>query len=138
MILSFEILREGDYRVPNSGGSTLSIVGALILGDAAVSAGIVSPIMIIVIAITTISGLMFNDINMSNALRTWRIIFLIFASVAGIFGIGIGCIFFIARVCETDSFKMSYSYPIAPFNFKKIKDNILSRRSVLEEDKGNK
>lgn len=138
MILSFEILREGDYRIPNSGGSTLSIVGALILGDAAVSAGIVSPIMIIVIAITTISGLMFNDINMSNALRTWRIIFLIFASVAGIFGIGIGCIFFIARVCETDSFKMSYSYPIAPFNFKKIKDNILSRRSVLEEDKGNK
>ena len=48
MIIAFEILREGDYRVPNASGSTLSIVGALILGDAAVNAGIVSPIMIIV------------------------------------------------------------------------------------------
>ena len=83
MILSFEILREGDYRVPNVTGSTLSIVGALILGDAAVSAGIVSPIMIIVIAITTISGLMFADINMANSLRLWRLILLIFAAVAG-------------------------------------------------------
>ena len=63
MILSFEILRECDYRTPNVAGNTLSIVGALILGDAAVSAGIVSPIMIIVIAITMIAGLMFNDIN---------------------------------------------------------------------------
>ena len=80
MIIAFEILREGDYRVPNVSGSTLSIVGALILGDAAVNAGIVSPIMIIVVAITTISGLMFNDINMANALRTWRFIILIFGT----------------------------------------------------------
>ena len=55
MVLSFEILREGDLRIPNSTGSSLSIVGALILGDAAVSAGIVSPVMIIVEAITAIS-----------------------------------------------------------------------------------
>ena len=47
MILAFEIIKESEYRVPNSSGSALSIVGALILGDAAVSAGIVSPIMII-------------------------------------------------------------------------------------------
>ncbi|MEG1705469.1 MAG: spore germination protein, partial [Clostridia bacterium] len=87
MILSFEILREGDFRVPSLAGSTLSIVGALILGEAAVSAGIVSPIMIIVVATTTISGLIFSDINMVNALRTWRIIFLIFASCAGLIGI---------------------------------------------------
>ena len=57
MFVSFEILRESDYRIPNVSNSALSIVGALILGEAAVNAGIVSPIMIIIVAITAISAL---------------------------------------------------------------------------------
>jgi len=133
MILAFEILREGDYRVPNVAGSTLSIVGALILGDAAVSAGIVSPIMIIVVAITTISGLMFNDINMSNALRTWRFIMLIFGSVAGIFGIGIGTMFLITKLCSTGSFTKPYLYPIAPLDFKAVLNRILKRENIATD-----
>lgn len=133
MILAFEILREGDYRVPNAAGSTLSIVGALILGDAAVSAGIVSPIMIIVVAITTISGLMFNDINMSNALRTWRFIMLIFGSVAGIFGIGIGTMFLITKLCSTGSFTKPYLYPVAPLDFKAVINRILKRENIATD-----
>lgn len=130
MILAFEILREGDYRVPNVSGSTLSIVGALILGDAAVNAGIVSPIMIIVIAITTISGLMFNDINMTNALRTWRIILLIFGSVAGIFGIGIGTMFLIIKLCSTGSFTKPYLYPVAPLDYKSFLKELVKRENI--------
>lgn len=133
MIVAFEILREGDYRVPNVAGSTLSIVGALILGDAAVSAGIVSPIMIIVVAITTISGLMFNDINMSNALRTWRFIMLIFGSVAGIFGIGIGTMFLITKLCSTGSFTKPYLYPIAPFELKAVLNRIIKRENIATD-----
>ena len=81
MIFAFEILRESDLRSNKISGNTLSIVGALILGDAAVSAGIVSPIMIIVVALTVICGLTFQDINIINALRKWRILFLIFSSL---------------------------------------------------------
>lgn len=135
MIIAFEILREGDYRIPNASGSTLSIVGALILGDAAVNAGIVSPIMIIVVAITTISGLMFNDINMSNALRTWRFIMLIFGSVAGVFGIGIGSVFLITKLCSTSSYTKPYLYPIAPFDFKFTLNNILKRENIATDTK---
>ena len=130
MIFAFEILREGDFRVPNAGGSTLSIVGALILGDAAVSAGIVSPIMIIVIALTTISGLMFSDINMSNALRTWRIIFLIFASIAGLAGIAVGTLLFIIKLASTTSSTKPYTYPLAPINLDTIGKIVIKRKNI--------
>lgn len=132
MIISFEILREGDYRVPNVAGSTLSIVGALILGDAAVNAGIVSPIMIIVVAITTISGLMFSDINMSNSLRIWRLIFLILAALAGLIGVGVGTLLLITKISSTTSFTKPYSYPISPINFKSIKNSILKRQNISQ------
>lgn len=134
MILSFEILRETDYRVPNATGNTLSIVGALILGDAAVSAGIVSPIMIIVIAVTMISGLMFSDVNMVNALRSWRLIFLIFSSIAGLYGIGICTIFFIVKLCDIFSANKPYSYPIAPMKFSIFKEEVFSRKNFFKDN----
>lgn len=138
MIFAFEILREGDYRVPNTGGSTLSIVGALILGDAAVSAGIVSPIMIIVIAITTISGLMFTDISMSNALRSWRIIFLIFSSIAGLVGVGIATFLLIAKLASTTSATKPYTYPIAPINLDTIRKSVIKRSNISKDVKRQK
>lgn len=135
MILSFEILRETDYRVPNATGNTLSIVGALILGDAAVSAGIVSPIMIIVIAVTMISGLMFSDINMVNALRSWRLIFLIFSSVAGLYGIGICTIFLIIKLCDISSEDKPFMYPIAPMELSVLKEEVISRKNFYDDNK---
>ncbi len=138
MIFAFEILREGDYRVPNTGGSTLSIVGALILGDAAVSAGIVSPIMIIVIAITTISGLMFTDISMANALRSWRIIFLIFSSIAGLVGVGVATFLLIAKLASTTSVTKPYTYPLAPTNFNTIGKNVINRSNISQDTKRQK
>ena len=138
MIGAFEILRESDYRVPNVAGNTLSIVGALILGDAAVSAGIVSPIMIIVVAITTISGMMFTDINMVNAVRKWRIIHLFFASIAGLFGFGISVLMFITKLSSIDSFTKPYTYPISPFDFTQIGERILRRKNIADDTKRQK
>lgn len=133
MILSFEILRESDMRANKISGNTLSIVGALILGDAAVSAGIVSPIMIIVVAITTISGLMFSDINVINALRKWRIIFMLLASVAGLIGMGIASIFFVTTLVETRSYSFPFTYPVAPIDFTEVKKNLFSREKISQD-----
>ncbi len=138
MILSFEILREGDYRVPNVAGSTISIVGALILGDAAVNAGIVSPIMIIVIAITTISGLMFADINMANSLRIWRLLLLIFAGLGGLIGTAVGTLMLIIKISSSTSFTKPFTYPISPINFSSIKKYILKRENVANDEKRRK
>ena len=74
MIISFEILREGDLRMTNSSATSISILGGLILGDAAVAAGIVSPIMIIIIAISSISGLIFPSQELINTIRIYKLI----------------------------------------------------------------
>ncbi len=138
MIMAFEILKESDMRSNKVSGNTLSIVGALILGDAAVSAGIVSPIMIIVVAITTISGLIFSDINVINGLRKWRIVFMLFASLCGIVGIGIASIMFVASLVSTKSYTLPFTYPVAPLNFTQVKHNLITRIKISEDKKRQK
>ena len=76
MLIIYEMLRESDIRFPSKYGTAISILGALILGDAAVKAGIVSPIMIITIAICFISSLVFTNPDFNNALRIYRFLFL--------------------------------------------------------------
>lgn len=124
MILSFEILRESDLRIPNVSNSALSIVGALILGEAAVNAGIVSPIMIIVEAITAISSLLFTEPELINATKWYRLFFMIGATTFGMFGIFIVSIFFLINICSINSFEKPYMIPYAPIS-SNIKNSII-------------
>lgn len=125
MMISFEILRESDLRVPGFTGSSLSIVGALILGDAAVSAGIVSPIMIIVIALTAICSLPFAEPEIIDSLRFYRILFMIGGSLLGIIGIILVFIFFCIKVTSLESFGVPYLTPYAPINLTGLKNSII-------------
>lgn len=134
MIFAFEILRESDMRSNKVSGNTLSIVGALILGDAAVSAGIVSPIMIIVVAITTISELIFSDINLINAFRKWRIVYMLFASLCGIVGMGVVSVLFVMSFVSTKSYDFPFTYPFSPLNFTTLKKNLFVRRKIPEDN----
>lgn len=126
MIFSFDILRESDLKMPNFANSSLSIVGALILGDAAVSAGIVSPIMIIVVAITSISSLAFSEPELINSLRWYRLIFMLGASFFGIYGIVLVGLYFLITIISTKSFTLPYLSPFAPINLSQLKDSIIS------------
>ena len=125
MSISFEILRESDIRKPASMGTSVSILGGLILGDAAVSAGIISPIMIIVISISAISGLAFSSVEMIYALRWWRFILLFLAMFFGLFGIFVGFIILLASLVTTSSESLPYLAPFSPFIKEEIKDTIV-------------
>lgn len=125
MIISFEILKESDLRVPSFAGSSLSIVGALILGEAAVNAGIVSPIMIIIIALTSICSMPFTEIEIINGLRWYRLLFMIGASTLGIIGIVIVFIYFVIELAQLESFGKPYLMPYAPTSFTGLKDSII-------------
>lgn len=125
MAFSFEILRECDLRSPTFTTSALSTVGALILGEAAVSAGIVSPIMIIVIAITALSALLFTEPEMINGIRWYRILFMLGASFMGIIGVVITTMYFIIKLCSLHSFGVPYFYPFSPLSINKLKDSIV-------------
>lgn len=125
MILSFEILRESDLRIPNVSTSALSIVGALILGEAAVNAGIVSPVMIIVEAVTAISALLFTEPELINAIKWYRLLFMIGATTIGMYGVFIVFIFFITNICSLNSFGKPYTIPFAPLSISGLKNSII-------------
>ena len=137
MILSFEILRETDLRVPAFVGSALSIVGALILGEAAVEAGIASPIMINITAITAISSLPFTEFELINSLRWYRLLFMIGGSTFGIIGIIIVFIFFITKLSYMESFGKPYLLPYVPYDKNDIKDSIFKTNIKKDTKRAN-
>lgn len=126
MIIAFEILRESDLRTPSFSGSALSIVGALILGEAAVNAGIVSPIMIIVIAITAISSLPFTELDLINSLRWYRLLFMIGATFLGMVGVVTTFIYFVIKLSSLESFGKPYLMPYAPTMIEGLKNSIIT------------
>lgn len=115
MTISFEILRESDMRMASTMGTAVSILGGLVLGDALVSAGIISPVMIIIVAISAVSGLAFTSIELTSAIRFWRIILMILAASLGIYGIFLGLILLITKLTSITSFDKPYLAPFSPF-----------------------
>lgn len=127
MIIAFEILKESDIRMSATTGSAVSILGGLILGDAAVSAGIVSPIMIIIIAISSIAALIFPSNELVNAIRFYKISILLLSAFFGVYGVFVGAVFLFYKLISMKSFGFSYLSPIIPFDKYEWKDSILRK-----------
>ena len=141
------ILRESDIRFPTNYGSSISIMGALVMGDAAVSAGIVSPIMIIVVAITYITSMVFTDVELINSFRHIRFLTIFLVSILGLFGFYMAIFTTLIHLCSLTSLDIPYTYPLAPFDkvyfnktvFRitkksdKYRSRLLSRKNIRKE-----
>ncbi len=114
MEISFELIREASLRVPSVIGDSIGIVGALILGDAAVNAGIVSPTLIIIVAITGIASFAIPDFSFVFHIRIFRFWFIALGFTAGFLGIGIGLFIYLSMLCSVKSFGVPYTTPITP------------------------
>ena len=108
MFLIFEILKESDTRIPFVVGTSMSIVGALVLGQAAVDAGLISPIMIIIIAVSSVTSFLFNDNDLVNAIRVWKLIFILLSAFAGLYGFFIALLLFLVKISSMDSYGFDY------------------------------
>ncbi|GIQ71132.1 spore germination protein [Xylanibacillus composti] len=124
--ISFEALREAGIRLPKTLGQAVSIVGALVIGQAAVEAGIVSAPMVIIVALTGIASFTIPRFNMAIAIRMLRFPLLILAAVYGLFGIIIGTLLIALHLVQLKSFGVPYMSGIAPLREKELKD-ILTR-----------
>jgi hypothetical protein len=123
----FEMLREAGLRLPRAVGPAVSIVGALIIGDAAVRAGLVSTPMVVVIAATGIASFVTPSYNASLVIRMLRFVFLAASAVLGFLGIMIVLVVVLLRMVSLTSFGVPYLSPLAPLNLAQISDIIVRR-----------
>jgi spore germination protein KA len=127
MEVSFEILREAGIRMPRAIGQAVSIVGALVLGQAAVQAGIVSSAMVIVVALTGISSFTTPSFNAALSIRLLRFAVMFCSAFLGFFGIAMFSILMIAHMCGLRSFGEPYLSPLTPLRGNELKDTFVRR-----------
>ncbi|MDI6602401.1 MAG: spore germination protein [Thermoanaerobacteraceae bacterium] len=118
MLLTLEVLREAGIRLPAPFGQTIGIVGSIVLGEAAVRAGVASPIMVIIVSLNAISSFVIPNFSLAIGFRLLAFIFLLLSSIAGLYGVLIGLIALIVHLVRLKSVGVNY---LSPFiNFKSI------------------
>ncbi len=115
-----ELIRESSIRLPQSVGQTIGIVGGLVIGDAIVSAGLVSNLMVIVVALTAISSYVVPSVEMNTTIRMLRFPFMVLASLFGFLGIVVGVVILLIHLINLSSLKQPYFSPIVPFQPKEV------------------
>ncbi len=119
----YEIVREAGLRMPKSVGHAVSIVGALVIGDAAVSAGLIGAPMLIVIALTAICSSVESSLH--HPMAVLRMIFIILGGISGLYGIMIGLGLLIINLCSIDNYGVPYMAPFSPFEAGAMRDAVV-------------
>ncbi|MBQ8824208.1 MAG: spore germination protein, partial [Ruminococcus sp.] len=133
VLLVYEIIREAGLRLPRAVGGAVSIVAGLIVGDAAVSSGLISTPMLTVTAIAVISGFVVPDLNQNVTIL--RLLFLFAGGFLGLFGIGLLGSIVLFHICSSESFGIPFTAPIAPFRKHAFRD-VLNRSSFRKMQSG--
>ncbi|WP_379143924.1 spore germination protein [Paenibacillus sp. sgz500992] len=143
--ISIEILREAGIRLPKPIGPAMGIVGGLIIGDAAVNAGIVSPFLVIVVAVTAISSFSIPMYSAGITLRLLRFAGMIFAAILGMFGTILFFLLICSHLTRLKSFGVPYLTPVSPFRPRDWKDlffrvplAMMKRRPAMMKTKNSK
>ena len=125
MELAFEALREAGIRLPTPIGQTAGFLGTLIIGEAAVSAGIISSMMVIIISITAIASFTIASYEMGATIRILRFCMLVLGAFLGLYGIMLGILLLLIHLSSLRSFGVNYLSPLAPLNLNGLKDVVL-------------
>ncbi|MGB7605018.1 MAG: spore germination protein [Lutisporaceae bacterium] len=125
MELTFELLREAGVRLPTLIGGVVGIVGGLVIGQAAVEAGIVSPIMVIIVAVTAISSFSIPDYGFSHAFRLFRFLLILAAGFLGLYGIVLVLLLMLGHLVRLKSFGTPYLSPFVSFTVSDLKDTMV-------------
>jgi len=119
----YEILREAGIRLPKPAGQAISIVGAIVMGDAAVSAGLISASVLIVLAVTVIAS--FVTVVFTDAFTLLRLVFLVLGWVSGFLGMAAGILFLLVYLASMESFGAAYFSPLGPMDIQGLKDTVI-------------
>jgi spore germination protein KA len=134
ILVSYEIIREAGLRLPKSVGGAVSIIGGLIIGDTAVSAGIISNPILLVCAISVISSFLLP--NLYQPIAFLRIVAVIAGGVAGLYGIALAAVVILVNICSLESYGAPITAPVSPFTPRGMRD-VLTRISMKNMVGGN-
>ncbi|SCY31235.1 spore germination protein [Alkaliphilus peptidifermentans] len=123
--VTLEMLREASIRLPSYIGISIGVVGGLIIGQAAVAAGIVSELFIIIVAVTAIASFIIPSYDMGLAVRYIRFIFMLFAAIFGIVGVVVAAALLFAHLIVLESLGQPYFQPIIPLKIRDLKDIVI-------------
>lgn len=124
MLVAFEVLIEAGLRLPKTIGQAVSIVGAVVVGQAAVDARLVSPAVVVIVSLTAISSFTMPNQDFSNALRLWRFAFVLVSSVIGLFGLSLGGILLLNHLSHMEIYGVPYMSPFVGEENKAMQDSI--------------
>lgn len=131
MTLFLELLQEAGIRLPRVVGQTIAIVGGLVIGQAAVQAGIIGPLMVIVISITAISSFAVSDYSLGLATRILRLPFMALAGMLGFFGIAMGGLYLLGYMCSLKSFGVGFMEPLTPYRVRDWRDTFITPSAAM-------
>jgi spore germination protein KA len=139
MQVIYEMVREAGLRLPKQIGFAISIVGALIIGQAAVAAGLIGAPMVIIVAITATTSLIVPTLYEPGVIL--RFLFIFIAGMAGLYGMTIGAAFLLIHICSIKSYEVPFTAPVSPFSFFSMRDvvlrlpwKVLSKRKIAVQD----
>ncbi len=124
LLIAFEILIEAGLRLPKAVGTAMSILGGIVVGQSAVSANIISPLVVVVVSLAGISGFMMPNQDLSSGIRVIRFAFALLAAVGGFLGLAVGLILVITHLCSMDNYGVAYLSPFVDIDESNHKDTL--------------
>ncbi|MGF7144600.1 spore germination protein KA [Anaerotaenia torta] len=112
LLISFEILIEAGLRLPKNVGTAMSILGGIVVGQAAVAANILSPLVVVIVSLAGIAGFIVPNQDLSSGIRVVRFVFAVIAALGGFLGLAVGLILLLTHLCSLDNYGVAY---LAPF-----------------------
>ena len=124
LLVAFEILIEAGLRLPKVVGTAMSILGGLVVGQAAITANIVSPLVVVVVSLAGIAGFIMPNQDLSSGIRVIRFAFAVLAAIGGFFGLVVGIILLITHVCSLDNYGVAYMSPFVDVDESRLRDTL--------------
>lgn len=125
LLVAFEILIEAGLRLPKVVGTAMSILGGVVVGQAAVSANILSPLVVVIVSLAGIAGFIMPNQDLSSGIRVIRFVFALLAAIGGFFGLTVGVIILITHLCSLESYGVAYLSPFVDMDEGNHKDTLL-------------
>jgi spore germination protein KA len=124
LLLAFEILIEAGLRLPKAVGTAMSILGGIVVGQSAVSANIISPLVVVIVSLAGIAGFIVPNQDLSSCIRVIRFVFALLAAISGFFGLTVGIIILLVHLCSLDNYGTSYLSPFVDIDKSNQKDTL--------------